>query len=179
MLIIGLPISAGIFILSQNIILFLYGVEYASSSIVLSILCWYLFLRFINIISGFTLTSINRQGSRVFGQGVGAVSSIILNLALIPIYGIKGAAIAAIVTEIIFFFIYTAFIIRYGCGINFIGIFVKPAIAVSLMLITIFLIENTFIAIAIGFFVYLASLLFFGIIDKEDKIILNKILKNA
>ena len=46
--IIGLPISLGIFMLSDEIIGFLYGARYSISSIALRIISLYLFLKFIN-----------------------------------------------------------------------------------------------------------------------------------
>src|SRR3989344_867836 len=110
MIIIGLGVSAGIYALSDKITLLLYGKEYAATSVVLAILAWYLFLRFANVISGFTLSSINRQGSRVFSQGMAALTNVILNLVLIPAYGFIGAAVATLITEIIFFSAYMSFI---------------------------------------------------------------------
>jgi len=176
MLIIGLPISAGIFVLSEKIILLLYGQQYMASSMVLAILSGYLFLRFLNVTSGFTLSSINRQGSRVFSQGIAALTSIVSNLILIPMYGFVGAAIATVVTEIIFFSIYSSFIVRYGLKIKFIRIFIRPIIAVAIMIFSLSFVENLFIAVILGAFVYIGSLIAFGVIDKEDRLLFKKIM---
>jgi O-antigen/teichoic acid export membrane protein len=178
MFIIGLPISAGIYILSDKIISILYGSQYAASATVLSILAWYLFLRFLNVISGFTLSSINRQGSRVFSQGTAALTNIILNLILIPIYGFIGAAIATVITEIVFFFTYTSFIVKYGLAIKFVRIFIRPLVATIVMVFVLSFIENLFIAVILGAFVYLIVILILGTIDKEDKSIFNRAIKN-
>ena len=178
MLIIGLAVSAGVYSTSDKIILLLYGESYKASSIVLSILAWYLFLRFVNVISGFTLSSIDRQRSRLFSQGSAALLSIALNMIFIPAYGFIGAAIATLITEIIFFLIYTSFIFKYGIRINIIMIFVKPVIAALSMVAVLSFIENLFAAILLGAFVYIAMLFVLRKIDNEDKRILSKIIKN-
>ena len=179
MLIIGIPIAAGIYILSDRIILLLYGKEYAASAIALSILSGYLFLKFINPVTGFTLMAINKQRSRLFSQGLAALLNIILNLILIPIYGFVGAAIATLMTEIIFFITYTSFMVKYGFKFRFIISFIyKPVIAATVMVFSLSLIGNLFLAIIFGAFVYFIVLLPLRILDKEDKLLFNKILKN-
>ena len=178
MLMLGLPISSGIFIFSDQIISIFYGIEYSEASIVLAIISWHLFLRFLNVVSGFTLSSINRQGSRAFSQGIAALSNIILNLILIFLYGLIGAAIAAVITEIIFFFTYIYFIVKYGLGIKFIRLFIRPVIATVIMLFSLSFIENLVIAIIFGALIYFTTLFIIGTIDKQDMIIFNKVIKN-
>jgi O-antigen/teichoic acid export membrane protein len=180
MLILGLPIAAGIYILSNKIILFLYGEAYIESAIALSILSGYLFLKFLNPISGFTLMAINKQRSRLFGQGLAAFINIILNFILIPPYGFIGAAAATLITEIIFFITYTSFVIRYGFKFKFILSFIhKPIIAAAIMVFLVSFIENLFLAVILGIFIYGAALSALRIIDKEDKVLFNKVIKNV
>ena len=178
MLILGLPISAGVYILSDKIISIVYGSEYFASVAVLSILSWYLFLRFLNVVSGFTLASINKQSSRVLSQGIAVLINIILNLIFIPKYGFIGAAIATVITEIAFFIIYMHFITKYGLGVKLTRIFVKPIIATAIMIFALSFIGNLFISIVLGIIVYVIALLALGTIDKEDKIIFKKVMKN-
>jgi len=178
MLIIGLPLSAGIYLLSSKIILLLYGNEYIASVIVLNILAGYLFLRFLNVVSGFTLSSINKQGSRVFSQGIAALINIILNIILIPAYGFVGAAVATLITEIIFFFTYIFFIIRYNLRIKFVRLFIKPLIATVIMVYLLSFIENIFLEVVLGIVIYFLTLFFLRTIDKQDKLIFNKVVKN-
>ena len=180
MLLIGLPVATGIYILSDKIILLLYGKEYAASAIALSILSGYLFLKFLNPVTGFTLMAINKQGSRLFSQGLAALINIILNLILIPLYGFAGAAVATLITEIAFFIAYTSFIIRCGFKFKFIRAFIyKPIIAAAIMVFLLPFIRNLFLAIILGMFIYIAALLALRIMDKEDKSLFNEIVRNA
>lgn len=179
MALIGFPISAGIYVLSRKIILFLYGREYIASAAVLAILSGYLFIIFLTVVSGFTLSSINRQGSRVIGQGIAAFISIILNLIFIPPYGVIGAAIATVITQIIFFLIYIFFIVKYGLKIKFAGLLIRPAIASAVMVVALQFIGNLFAAVIFGALSYCITLIILRAVDLEDKRILNKIIKNA
>jgi O-antigen/teichoic acid export membrane protein len=179
MLILGLPIAAGIFILSDKIILLLYGKAYIESAIALSILSGYLLLKFLNPVTGYTLMSINRQRSRLFSQGLSALINIILNLILIPLYGFAGAAVATLITEIIFFITYTIFIVKYGFKFKFILSFIhKPIIAAIIMVILLAFIKDLFLAIISGAFIYFIVLFALRIADKQDKVLFNKIIRN-
>ncbi len=179
MFILGLPTAAGIFMLSEKIILFLYGKEYLAARIVLSTLSGYIFLKFLNPVIGYTLMSINRQGSRLFSQGMSTFINIALNFALIPAYGIAGAAFATVITEIIFFFTYIFFIIKYGFDFRFLFSFIhKPIIAAAIMVVPLLFIKNIFLSVFLGMVIYFATLYFIGIMDKEDRILLAKIRNN-
>ena len=179
MLLIGIAISAGIYATSSKIISVFYGKEYLASSIVLSIIGWHLCLRFANIMSGFTLSAMDRQRSRVLSQGVVVASKIALNFVLIPFYGIVGAAFATLITEAIFFISYNFFVSRYGIKINVIKPFIKPIIAALIMIMALYFVENFFIAVIVGIFAYAASLFVLRAIDMEDKKIINKVIGNA
>ncbi|KKR79113.1 MAG: Polysaccharide biosynthesis protein [Candidatus Nomurabacteria bacterium GW2011_GWA2_40_9] len=183
MLVIGIAVSAGIYALSKGIIALFYGKEYIASSIVLAIIGWHLCFRFANIISGFTLSSMDRQRPRVLSQGVAALSKIALNFILIPLYGIVGAAIATLASEILFFAAYNHFISEYGIKINIIRPFVKPAIAGFIMVASLIFIgnisENIFISLISGALIYSIAVLLLKTIDEEDKKLMHSIFKNA
>ncbi|MBS3132186.1 flippase [Candidatus Woesearchaeota archaeon] len=178
MLIAGLPVSAGVFVLSRNIINFLYGQEYGAAVLALKILSGYMFLRFINIISGFTLSSMDRQKSRVVSQGATAVMNIALDLILVPIFGFIGAAIATLITEVFFFFLYSYFIIKYGIKNRFFSVAVKPIIAVAAMSVIVSWISDLFYGFIAGALVYGSMLLILGAFDREDITLLKRVLKN-
>lgn len=180
MIILGMPIAVGVYFLSENIIVVLYGNEYLASAVALSILSGYLFLKFLNPITGFTLIAIDKQSSRLVGQGAAALINIALNLILIPNYGFVGAAVATLLTEIIFFIIYTSFIVKNGFKLNFAKSFIyKPLIAAVIMIFLLPFINNLFLSIFLGIFIYTAVVLALGVIDKEDKLLFNKIVRNA
>ena len=179
MFVLGLSIATGIYVLSDKIIFLLYGKEFIEAVIVLKVLTGYSFLKFLNPVTGYTLIAINKQGTRLFGQASAAVINIVLNIILIPKYGIVGAAIATLVTEIIFFIIYSGFISKYGFGFQFLWSFIyKPLLAAGIMVFSLQFIDNLYLAVFIGCLIYVAMLLILRILDNEDKRIFYKIIKN-
>src|SRR3989338_8419612 len=108
-----------------------------------------------------------------------AVINIALNLILIPPYGIIGAAVATVLTEIIFTAIYCSFIIRYGFNFKFLTKFIhKLIIAGGVMIFAVSYVGNLFLAVFVGAVIYSAILFLFGIMDMEDKVLLVKIKNN-
>ena len=177
--IIGIPVSIGIFMLSKDILNFLYGAKYAAAAIALQIISLYLFLKFINFLMGTVLSSIDQQNKRMLGQGVTAVLNVMLNLLLIPSIGFAGAALATLITEIFLFVIYYMFVSRSWYYYNFISMMVKPLIAVIFMSLFIHFTNLGLMAtILASGVIYFAAIFILRILDNEDYRIINKILKN-
>ena len=175
----GVPISLGIFMLSDEIIGFLYGTRYSTSSIALRIISLYLFLKFINFLLGVVLSSIDKQNKRMLGQGITAGISILLNLWLIPLIGFVGAALSTLITEIFLFMIYYLFVSKSWYYYNFLGILPKPIIAAIAMSLFIgFTSLNLIITIVASAAIYLAVLMVLRTLDKKDYEIIGKIFKN-
>ena len=179
MLVIGLPASIGIWVYSDKIISIIYGAGYEGSVLALQILCWFVFLRFVNIIPGTVLSSINRQSSRTICQASIALINIALNLFLIPKYGFVGAAYATIISEAFFIAFYAYFTSKYGIKANLFQIIVKPVIASAAMLLVISRIENIFLGIVLGIISYFIALVLLKVFNHEDKKLIARIIKNS
>ena len=65
-----------------------------------------IFLRYIGIVPGIILTTFNKQSVRANAVFISIIISIIFNLILIPIYGIKGAFLASLIAHVILNTIY-------------------------------------------------------------------------
>ena len=156
----------------------MYGSGYGHSIIALKILCWFVALRFINLISGTALSSINRQGSRVFSQGTVAIINIVLNLLFIPKFGFIGAGIATIISEVFFLIFYYYFIIKYGLSVGIVKSSVKPLIASIGMTLIIINIPDLLLGRIVGIISYLSILILIKTFKKEDKELLTRIIKN-
>ena len=178
--IIGLPLSVGIFLLADRLIYFFYGKTYAGSIIALQIISFYLFIKFINFLFGTILSSINRQGKRMIGQGVTALFNIVLNLLLIPKIGYVGAAWATFATEIFLFIVYYWYVSKNWYFYNFGNILVKPIIAVAIMFLFIKYVGLGLAAtISLSILIYFAVLLILKTLDKDDYNIIKTIFKNG
>lgn len=97
LLIIAFPIAIGIALLAKDIVITLYTTEYANSILPLQILIISLLFSFVSFPIGSFLNACNKQAIQTVIVGTVMVINIILNLALIPRYGVVGAASAAFV----------------------------------------------------------------------------------
>lgn len=101
LLIIVFPIAIGIGILSQDIILTFFTGEYINSIIPLQILLAGLVFSYISFPIGAFLNACNRQVTQTTIVGLVMVINIILNVLLIPVYGVAGASITALVGNVL------------------------------------------------------------------------------
>jgi O-antigen/teichoic acid export membrane protein len=180
LLIFAIPISA-IFILFPEKVLFLFGPEYLESSQVLVILTIGTFIQAILGVAGPTL-SMSGFTKLVLFNSIGTfILNFGLNIWLIPIYGILGAAIATLIS------LTTVGLIRvlqvnFILKINFLNLkLFKPILSglvcySTLILIKPLIIEySTFITLLIAVF---SSIFIFGLMlfllrmEEEDKDIL-------
>lgn len=177
--IIGLPISVGSYFLAGRIIQFFYGKAYASSVIALQIISWYMFIKFLNFLLGTVLSSIDKQGKRMMGQGLTAGFNVLLNLMLIPRIGYVGAAWATFATEIFLFILYYWYVSRSLYFYNFAKILVKPIIAAFAMFLVIKFVGLGLIpTVLVSAFAYFAALYFLKVIDNDDRKIIKSIFQN-
>lgn len=101
LLIMVFPVVVGIGILSRDIILSIYTEEYVNSIMPLKILLLGLVFSYMSFPIGAFLNACNRQVTQTTIVFFVMVINIVLNLTLIPIYGVSGAAIAALVGNLI------------------------------------------------------------------------------
>ena len=179
MLILGLPVSIGIYMYSQNIISLVYGsTGYGDSIIALQILCWFVGLRFVNTLSGTLLSSMNRQGSRVFSQGIVTLANIVLNIILIPKLGFVGAGIATVISESLFLIFYGYFIFKLGMFSGILKVMIKPIFSGIVMALSIMGIQDLLIGTIVGALAYMMTLVLTRTFNHEDKKLAIRILKN-
>lgn len=95
---IAISIAIPITFLSHDIIRILYGKNYIQAAPVLSIYVWAGVFVFLGVASGKFLLVENYTRIAFYRTLFGAVINVVLNIVFIPKYGIKGAAIATLVS---------------------------------------------------------------------------------
>lgn len=163
---------------SKQIIVIFYGTEYLPAMSVILILAWHIPLRFVIVSSGDIVTAAGLQQKRTYFQCCAAVVNILANIILIQKFGIKGAAIATILSESVLLSLYTLYIKKI------IDIFVIPkALVIPLTIIVTFLLisfhlkfNNYFYHLIPIFFgmLYMMILFYIKYFDKEDILLLKK-----
>ncbi len=86
------------FIFAELIIFILYGVEYLPAGAALAISIWSALAISVKFILEKYLIAENKTRIIFFSAALGAVVNVILNIYLIPIYGILGASIATVIS---------------------------------------------------------------------------------
>jgi len=95
---ITLPIFLVTFLFSRGVIWVLYGARYLDASPVLSILALTFFLHVAFGPNGITLVIFGENKFVTLATTIAALINVILNILLIPLFGVTGAAVATLVT---------------------------------------------------------------------------------
>jgi O-antigen/teichoic acid export membrane protein len=101
LLLIGWPLSVGIFVLAHPLNRALFGQDYDPSESALRILSLSLGIAFVNNAFIGALSASDRQGSFTWAAAWSLVANVAMNLALIPTFGYVGASWATVMTEIV------------------------------------------------------------------------------
>ena len=109
---ISLPMALGGFLVSRDVVKLFFGPTYATSGIVLSILCFHIAFSFIASLGANILIACGKQKTDMKISFSLVFVNIGLNLLLIPFWGSKGSATAVVLTEMTGMFIYMAVIVR-------------------------------------------------------------------
>lgn len=97
----AVPLFIGGLLLSRPIIFFFFGQQYEGAVLSFQILLSTILLVFPGTIVGNTLFSWNLQKRLMLATGLAALSNVILDLLLIPLFGISGSAVATLVSQIV------------------------------------------------------------------------------
>ncbi|HNZ86260.1 MAG TPA: flippase [bacterium] len=173
LLLISMSISFGIIAVAYPVILKIYGKDFLDSVLTLKILILNLPFIFLTFPTGAFLNACNLQKIHTKNIGIMMITSIILNFILIPIYAQNGAAIASVLSSILYLVLNINSSIRkieYKSRELIIN-FVKILLACGIMYIVVIFTNKTInliVAIIFGIFSYILSILLLKILDKTD-----------
>jgi len=92
------PAAAGIVLVAEPAIRLVFGESYVGAAPVLQVFSGYVVLQAVAFITSDALDFLGRARSRAYAKGLTSVGNFLLNLVLIPAYGVAGAAAATVVT---------------------------------------------------------------------------------
>ncbi len=150
LLLVSLPIATGGMILAFPIIRLLYTESYLPSAVALMVLIWDVpFLMYTAFCGNITtIISEERQAARIYG--INAVANVLLNLWAIPRYGVMGAAIITVATDLIgtiqFAWLLNKRLEQPNMGLTFF----KTLLATTIMGVVVYLLRNEPVLLAIG-----------------------------
>lgn len=157
---IALPLGVGGTILARPIMSFLYGDKYMNGVIAFQILIWTVTIISVRCTYEQSFLACDKEKRYLLGVMVGASTNIVLNLILIPYFGLEGAAIATVVSELVFSVYMLAYfqIVRRMVILKHL---IKPFLAASIMGVSLYYLRdlNLFLSIAAGIVIYLVAIL--------------------
>lgn len=95
------PAAVGIMLIAEPAVRFVFGSEYLGAVPVIQVFGAYVLLRAIDKITNDSLDYLGRARARAFIKGGTAAGNFLLNIALIPLFGIVGAAAATVATTFV------------------------------------------------------------------------------
>ncbi len=105
-ILLGLPAAAGLWLIAPNLIGLIFGEAFVESASLLRFLAGLLFLACLKTIMVIFLISSDQQRAVARSEWTGAWVNVLGNILLIPTFGIKGAAIATLISETIMLIIF-------------------------------------------------------------------------
>lgn len=94
-----LPAAIGMFLVADPTVELVFGAEYAGAVPVLQVLSVYLVIHSITDIIDQPLDFLGRARDRAIAKSIASISNVGLNIWLIPLIGVVGAALATVITH--------------------------------------------------------------------------------
>lgn len=177
-----LPAFVGIWMLSDNLVLLLYGRKFIPASLTMKILSPLILIYAIgNLFGTQILITVGQESKLLITTIIGAICNLILNSILIPTMSQNGAALASVICEIIVLIIQYIFAKRYVEILHSLKIIFSTTISIVVMAALVWLIKknisNNFISVFSS--VILGGLLYFIMQAVFKNPVINEILRNA
>ncbi|MDU9375478.1 lipid II flippase MurJ [Methanocorpusculaceae archaeon Sp1] len=171
-LLLAVPTAAGGILLAERLLYFFYGADFAVGGTACAIL---LLLQIVNVFMvffGTTLSAIDHARQSFYATASAALLNIVLNVALIPLIGIEGAAVASLLSIILNAVLLRHFLKRHVP----ISVEVKPIfhiIASALLMAAFIFIYKEFVPLTNVFLVLIpvavGAVIYFVVLFKLDK----------
>lgn len=167
-----IPIAFGAAILSEQLIMLIYGYKFLYASTAFSVLIWSSVFIFLGVVNANIFNASGLQKHIFYYTMIGGTLNIILNLILIPRYGILGASISTVISYGINPTILIQLYIKQTRDITmaYIKSTIKPIISSIPMAIflSVSMINNLYILIFGSVIIYLSFLVIVKGFDNED-----------
>lgn len=166
----GVPMGTGILILSPQIIHLIYGQRFNDSIIALQILSITIILTFSRVVFSWALTAIDKVNLALTEYILCLILNIVLNIFLIPKYGLIGISITNIIVSVFGNIFLMYMLNRYIKGISIIKSYFKPVIASVIMAASIIQLSsyNLFMIIAAGMLIYLLLIFILKMFNEKE-----------
>ena len=173
----ALPICAGITLIAPNIIHLVFGGGFAPAAPALQVIIWAVLSSFLMVPSARLLVVANRQSDAGWITALSMIMNLLLNLWLIPRWGITGAAAARVLATTFFFIAIYAYVQRRLLRDSLLPLLPRPLLATLLMTAAVWPLRHLLIVwpIMAGILVYALALFLLRAIPVEDQQLLRRL----
>jgi O-antigen/teichoic acid export membrane protein len=164
----AVPLAAGGTVLAGPFLVSLYGPEYHSAATAFQFLIWAVAIELIGMNWGYALMACDRSKEYMKAVGLGAVTSVALNLLLIPKLGLMGAGMARLISSVaIALYFWIQF--RQVLQLDWYKFLLKPTLASALMVVAmVFVGQSWILQMAVGVVVYAGFILLIGSSERNQ-----------
>ncbi len=169
-MLLSLPVAVGGTLIAGPLIHFLYTAEFAPAASALEIIIWDVPVLMFAAFCGNMTTIVGEERWAALIYGLSAVTNIVLNLYAIPHYGILGAAVVTVATDVVSSVLFYYLLKRKLKLPDMGGIIIRVLIASGIMGVIVAFIRhlNLFIVIAAGMLVYAGLVFIFRMLDESE-----------
>lgn len=172
-----LPLAVAFTTLAEPLTLILGGARYIpDGAIALQLMIWSIPIGWMNSLTQYALVSLGLQRlvTRAFAAAV--VFNVAANILFIPQYGFQAAAVATIVSEAVLFVLFMYLARGKLENVRVLSLLWRPLVALAGMLVALFALGQTLLALILGGGVYVAILLFLRPLEAAEGAALLRLL---
>ncbi len=163
---------------ARDLIVNLFGVEYEQSAVVMMMIAPIMVFHALSYFFDLTLTAVGKQRLIIFGAGSIFFVKLIVDLILVPNYGIMGAAIGTVAADLAAFTVMYYLTQRYVTSFNLGRIMIKPFWTVLFAGLILWLIHAwpfylTFVIFLIANFIFIRL---FRVVSQEQWLVLRELM---
>jgi O-antigen/teichoic acid export membrane protein len=179
LLMVALPIAAGTPFVARGLILVLGGGDYLPDSMIaLQLIIWFLPFSFVNSVTQYVLIAIDQQRFLTKAFLIGVAFNVVANLAVIPAFSYRGAAVVTILSEVVLLAPFYYAVRKHLAPLPWLSLVWQPAVASAVMAGAMWLLRGIpwLLLIPAGGAVYLVALFLVGGFRQPDMDLLQGIL---
>ena len=179
--ILAMPITLGTMIIAERLVLFLFGSEFSPAIQALQILIWFLPFSYVNSVTQYVIIAVEKQRFLTLAFVIGAAFNLLANLIAIPLFGLVGASVVTVLSELVLMAPFMWAVWRWVGPLNVIDLCARPVAATIVMGAVLFPLSHltAFLLVPLGVTVYVLALLILRTFDDDDKAILRTIFARS
>lgn len=181
LLIIALPISMGLMILRDRLVLLIFGSAYADAGLILGMAAWVIVLSFLNHGFSTSLISMDREKTLLRIVGIVMFFNVLSNLSLIFFWGAFGAVVAMLLTEGLMLLSQFDVIRRAHLSLRLRSIALTPVLSAVIMGLSVYLVRdlNLIVVILFGAIIYLLALFLLRTFEEDEILLIIDLVKRG